>query len=83
MGWGVFSSICTSVCFCFLFLGAVGSRFSATVKSDIFIFCRDGLSIAACVSFVKLYCLQFCGVVAGFLGVVVGWVGLGWASVPV
>ena len=70
-GGGVFSSTYTSVCFCFLFLGAVAPRFSAIVKSDIFIFCRGGA--VACVRFVKLYCLQFCEVVAGFLGVVMGW----------
>jgi len=29
-----------------------------------------------CVRFVKLYYLEFCEVVASFLGVVVGWVGL-------
>ena len=52
------------------------ATFSVNVKLDIFIFCRDSPSIVACVSFVKLYYLQFCEVVAGFLGVVVGWVGL-------
>jgi len=74
VGLGGFLSTCTSVCFCFCLWGA--PRFSAVVKSDIFIFCHDSLSIVACVNFVKLYYLQFCEVVAGFLGVVVGWVGL-------
>ena len=61
--------------FCVFLLSVYGMdapRFSAIVKSDIFIFCRDSLSIVACVSFVKLYYLQFCEVVASFLGVVVG-----------
>ena len=56
--------------------GVVAPHFSAIVRSDIFIFCHESLSVVACISFVKLYYLQFCEVVAGLLGVVVGWVGL-------
>jgi len=67
VGWGVFPSTCTFLCFNFLFYGAVASRFSAIVKSDIFVLCRDSVSIVAFVSFVKLYYLQFCEVVASFL----------------
>ena len=37
--------------------GAVAPRFSAIVKSDIFILCRDSLSIAACVKFCKVVLL--------------------------
>ena len=47
--------------FCMFLLsvyGAVAPHFCAIVKSDIFIFCCDSLSIVACVSFVKLYYLQ-------------------------
>ena len=75
-GWGVFRPL---VYFCMFLLsvyGAVAPRFSAIVKADIFIFCRDILSTVARVNFVKFYFLQFCEVLAGFLGVVVGWVGL-------
>jgi hypothetical protein len=61
----VFLYVSASVC-------AARPVFSAIVKSDIFTFCRDSLSAAACVPFVKLYWLQFCEVV----GVVVSWVGL-------
>ena len=49
--------------FLFSVYGAVAPRFSAIVKSNIFIFCRDSVSTVACVSFVKLYYLQFCEVV--------------------
>jgi len=47
--------------FLFSVYGAVAPRFSTIVKADIFIFCRDSLSTAACVSFVELYYLQALG----------------------
>ena len=74
-GWGIFCPLVLLYvsAFC-LWDGCIS--FSAIVKSDIFIFCCDSLSIVSCVHFVKLYYLQFCKVVAGFLGVVEGWVGL-------
>jgi len=64
---GVFPSTCISVCFSFLFVGRFEPRFSAIVKSDVFIYCRDSMSIVACISFVKLYYLRLCEVVAGLL----------------
>jgi len=64
-------------CMFLLFVyGVVAPRFCEIGYFYIFVFCRDSLSIVAYVSFVKLCYLQFCEVVAGFLGVVVGWVGL-------
>ena len=74
--WGDFFVHLYFCMFLFSVYVAVRPRFSTIVKSDIFIVCRDTLSIVACVSFVKLYYLQFCEVAAGFLGVVAGWVGL-------
>ena len=74
VGWGGFP---VHLYFCMFLLsvyGVVASRFSAIVKLDIFIFYRDSLSTVTCVRFVKLYYLEFCEVVASFLGVVVGWV---------
>jgi len=55
--WGGDGVFLVHLYFCVFLLsvyGAVAPRFSAIVKSDIFIICRDSLSIAACVSFVKL-----------------------------
>ena len=78
VGWGGFFFL-VHLYFCMFLLsvyGAVAPHFSAIVKSNIFIFCCYSPSIVACVSFVKSCYLQFCEVVAGFLGVVVGWVGL-------
>ena len=52
---GGFLSTSTSVCFCFCLWGV--PRFSAIVKLDIFIFCRDSLSIVGLRKFCKVVLL--------------------------